>query len=213
MRTLTITRGFVLGAAIALVACGESATPAAEEPTAPEASSSTAPETNPPDPTIEPPGETVDGDGGIDDTATTEPDPLADPSADSTVEPDPPADVRVLPDGSFDDLVIQPGDLDSGGATITGEAPPQVVAELIERVADEASVDPSEVTVVASFAKTWTDGSLGCGEPGMVYTQREEAGYQVELAAAGESWDFRVRDGGQAILCDNAFVLPSRRGG
>ena len=111
------------------------------------------------------------------------------------------------PDESFGDL-IEPGDFTSDGVT-TGEAPATIVDDLIELVSEEAGVDPSDVVVVGSFAKTWTDGSLGCAEPGIVRTKREQTGYQVELEAAGETWDFRIRDSGEVIACRQGVVVLS----
>ena len=111
------------------------------------------------------------------------------------------------PDGSVGEL-IEPADLAVDGVT-TGEAPATIVDDLIERVSEEAGVDPSDVVVVGSFAKTWTGGSLGCAEPGIVHSKREQAGYQVELTAGGESWDFRVRESGELIACSEGVVVRS----
>lgn len=119
------------------------------------------------------------------------------PSSEPTVTTEP---------ATASEIIIEQDGVETGRVMITGDAPQQIVDDLIERVSRELGIDPGEVTVVASFAKTWTDGSLGCAEPGIVRTQREQAGYQVELAAADESWDFRVRDTGEIIVCDDGFV-------
>ena len=41
-------------------------------------------------------------------------------------------------------------------------------------------------------AVTWNDGSLGCPEPGMFYTQALVDGYHVILQAGDEELDYRV---------------------
>ena len=120
--------------------------------------------------------------------------------------PTEPLDDTLVPSaGSSDVIAMEPDDLAPGGA-ITGEAPQSIVDDLIERVSRETGVAPSEVIVVSAFAKTWTEGSLGCAEPGIGYTHREQAGYQVELVAAGKSWDFRVRENGDVIVCTDGLV-------
>ena len=56
---------------------------------------------------------------------------------------------------------------------------------------------------------TWPDGSLGCPQPGQVYTQALVDGYHVVLDADGDELDYRVGSGGSFNLCENG--LP--RGG
>jgi hypothetical protein len=60
------------------------------------------------------------------------------------------------------------------------------------------------VTVVSAEAVTWNDGSLGCPEPGMVYTQALVDGYHVVLEVGGERYDYRVGSGTAVKLCTSA---------
>ena len=46
----------------------------------------------------------------------------------------------------------------------------------------------------------WNDGSLGCPEPGMMYTQALIMGYWVVIDAAGQNYDFRVGSRGNCRL-------------
>lgn len=69
--------------------------------------------------------------------------------------------------------------------------PSSVVDALIATVADLASVPPDEVTVVYADAVTFPNGSLGCEQPGMMYTQVQVDGYRVVLEADGVSYDYR----------------------
>jgi len=60
-------------------------------------------------------------------------------------------------------------------------------AALIEAAIDDATrrsgVDRSSIEVLVAEAVTWSDGSLGCPEPGMLYTQALVPGYRIVLRA------------------------------
>ncbi len=63
--------------------------------------------------------------------------------------------------------------------------------------------DASTATVVKAEAVTWPDGSLGCPQPGMMYTQMVQPGYQVVLELDGTTYDYRVAGEGAVIrLCE-----------
>ena len=51
--------------------------------------------------------------------------------------------------------------------------------------AQRAGVILDQVKVLTVESVTWSDGSLGCPEPGMMYTQALVRGYRVRVDAAG----------------------------
>ena len=51
--------------------------------------------------------------------------------------------------------------------------------------AQRADVAAGAVKILAVESVTWADGSLGCPEPGMMYTQALVRGYRVRVDAAG----------------------------
>ena len=65
-------------------------------------------------------------------------------------------------------------------------------AAIVEDAAGRADVDASAITVVEAAAVTWSDGSLGCPEPGMMYTQALVDGYRVVLEADGTQYDYHA---------------------
>lgn len=71
-----------------------------------------------------------------------------------------------------------------------------VPSDLIERIIADASertgLAGSEITVERGEQVTWNDGSLGCAEPGMAYTQALVDGYWVIVAAGAQSLDYRA---------------------
>jgi hypothetical protein len=72
-----------------------------------------------------------------------------------------------------------------------------ILDDLSGRVDDPVST----ATVVTAEAMTWNDGSLGCPQPGQVYTQALVEGYQVILAVDGREFDYRVGAGSDVRLC------------
>ena len=52
-------------------------------------------------------------------------------------------------------------------------------------------------------AVTWSDGSIGCPEEGMMYTQALVPGYRVILDIAGEELAFHAPESGEFAPCAN----------
>jgi hypothetical protein len=82
-----------------------------------------------------------------------------------------------------------------------GPVPQDLLGQMLEEAAAIAGVSVSEVTVERSAAVTWNDGSLGCPEPGQLYTQALVDGYWVVLRAGGRELDFRATQRGDFKLC------------
>jgi hypothetical protein len=57
--------------------------------------------------------------------------------------------------------------------------------------------------VIEAAAVEWSDGSWGCPEPGMTYTQAIVNGWQVVVEAAGQTLDYRATGPGSFRLCEN----------
>jgi hypothetical protein len=118
--------------------------------------------------------------------------PLAgSPSPDATTQPSRP--VVTAPD-----LPTVP----PSSEPVTGEVPPDVMADLIADAVDRTGVEPEAIEVVQAAAVTWNDGSLGCPEPDMTYTMALVDGYHVILSAADEDLDYRVAAQGGFRLCE-----------
>lgn len=86
-----------------------------------------------------------------------------------------------------------------GGVSLPSDITDPIVADAATRL----GVDPSMVTILDAHAETWPDGSLGCPEPGMMYTQALVDGYQVIVEAGGTRLDYRGGGAGQFQLCEN----------
>ena len=64
-----------------------------------------------------------------------------------------------------------------------------------------AKVDREQLVIVRAESVVCNDGSLGCPEPGTMYTQALANEYWTVIAAAGKQYDFRVGRGGSFWLC------------
>ncbi|MGH2427785.1 MAG: hypothetical protein ACRDGV_02690 [Candidatus Limnocylindria bacterium] len=98
---------------------------------------------------------------------------------------------------------------EQGDAPITGEAPEELLQEILADAASRTGVEADGIEVVQAEAITWNDGSLGCPEPGMFYTQALVDGYHVIVEAAGDELDYRATTTGSFTLCE----APARPAG
>lgn len=86
-----------------------------------------------------------------------------------------------------------------GGASLPASITDPIVADAATRL----GVDPSAVMIVKAQAETFSDGSLGCPEPGMMYTQALVDGYQVVVEVDGTQLDYRGSGPGRFRICEN----------
>ena len=97
-------------------------------------------------------------------------------------------------------------------SAVTGETPPDLLSQIIADAADRAGVADSEVTVIRDEFAIWNDGSLGCPEPGLMYTQALVDGYWIVVAIGEFEYDYRVGAGGYFKLCSRPLP-PSESSG
>lgn len=86
-------------------------------------------------------------------------------------------------------------------APITGEVPDDLLAPVLEDATNRSGIAIGELVVVRSEFVEWPDGSLGCPEPGVLYTQAIIPGYRVEIEADGLILDYRLDDTGRFRPC------------
>ncbi|MFK5647506.1 hypothetical protein ACI3ET_13385 [Ornithinimicrobium sp. LYQ121] len=132
----------------------------------------------------------------------------SDPAA--TTEPAPPED---------DMQTSRPGAIPVPGgdsALPTGPVPASVVQrpEVQAAIADLAqrrSVEVEDVTVAGWAEVTWSDGSLGCPQPGMMYTQALVPGEQLVLGIDDELFSYHAATGKPFSYC--ASPMPPSQSG
>ncbi|NIK58891.1 hypothetical protein [Kribbella shirazensis] len=85
----------------------------------------------------------------------------------------------------------------------TGSAGGTVVDQAKADLSKRLGVDAAAVTVVSSEEVTWPDGSLGCPEPGMRYTQALVPGNRTVLEAGGKQYAYHSGGHRAPFLCEH----------
>ncbi len=121
------------------------------------------------------------GSGTAEPTASTPPPSGAGTGGTASATPSP-GDSASLPD----DLLTRP-----------------TVAAAIADLAQRQGVDPARVVVAAWKPVTWNDGSLGCPQEGMAYTQVQVDGQLLLLRVDTALFQYHARGGGPFAYCAN----------
>jgi hypothetical protein len=95
---------------------------------------------------------------------------------------------------------------------VIGEVPADLLEEIIADVMQRTGAARSAVRVLQAEQVVWPDGSLGCPQPGQMYTQALVDGYQVVLEQDGERFDYRVAGTGYFFLCESNLNLATPTG-
>ena len=94
---------------------------------------------------------------------------------------------------------------------------PQLQAMVQIALADAArrrQLTPSTLQVALAEAVTWPDGSLGCPQPGMLYTQALVPGYRIRILAGNETLEYHASQRGQPVYCPASRItgpIPDSR--
>ena len=142
------------------------------------------------------------GDGGETTFAT---DTMSLPSPESTAETTVPSEPT------------PPATSPSTTSAATESTPPgqSIPVELLEPLlldsANRAGVRVGDVSIVETELRDFSDSSLGCPQPGMMYTQVITPGYRVVLEARGTEYDYRMNRRGAFRLCENPGAIPDVR--
>jgi hypothetical protein len=125
----------------------------------------------------------------------TPPSPTAGPTAGPTA--DPTAGTTTGPTATPQPTPTEPA----------GDLPSDILQIIIDDAAIRAGVSADAVTVVRAEAVTWSDSSLGCPQPDMMYLPVLTEGFWVVLDVAGAEYDFRGTER-NFILCE---IPPDQR--
>ena len=71
----------------------------------------------------------------------------------------------------------------------------------------------TELEVLSAEAVTWPDGSLGCPQPGMMYTQALVPGFRIRVRAGTETLDYHAGRGGAPMFCPAERAVEPVSGG
>jgi hypothetical protein len=115
-------------------------------------------------------------------------------------------------DGSMEDPMPDPAGSDGSAIELPAGASDAVLlptqdasVEIESAIADAAQhfgVDPAAIAVVSSLRVTWSDGSLGCPDADMMYTQALVDGYLITLEVDGRRVDYHGALGDEPFRCE-----------
>jgi hypothetical protein len=77
----------------------------------------------------------------------------------------------------------------------------QMLAAARDDLAGRLKVKPDQVRLVKAEIMRWSDSSLGCPQPGMMYAQVITPGYQFILEVDGKEYDYRASQT-RVALCE-----------
>ena len=104
-------------------------------------------------------------------------------------------------------LATKPVELGSA-RWVRGEAPHTLLDDIVADAAERSGLDRAALVLSQDQAVVWPDGSLGCPQPGMMYTQALVEGYHILIQAGEDVLDYRATQRGSFVLCEHALRLP-----
>jgi hypothetical protein len=94
------------------------------------------------------------------------------------------------------------------GTPAAGEVSAEILDRIVADLTDRTGAARAAVSLLRAEQVVWNDGSLGCPQPGMMYTQALVSGYWVVLETGGREYDYRATEGGYFMVCETG--LPAR---
>jgi hypothetical protein len=73
------------------------------------------------------------------------------------------------------------------------------IADLAQRL----EMDLNLVNVIEAKSVNWSDTSLGCPQPGMMYAQVQTAGYFIQLEVNGKVYEYHTNMNDTVIPCES----------
>lgn len=100
--------------------------------------------------------------------------------------------------------------LPAGEAVPVASVPIRVRRAVVADAARRFEVAQSEVVVARAERVTWPDGSLGCQQPGRMYTQALVPGYRLVARSARGVFVYHADTRGNLATCADASGLAPR---
>jgi hypothetical protein len=82
----------------------------------------------------------------------------------------------------------------------------QMTREVLADAAGRTGLPREALVVERAEAVTWPDGALGCGKPGVVYTQALVPGYRVVIRAGEERLSYHANRKGYWTYCPSPSI-------
>ena len=175
----------LLAVSVIAVGCADPGSVDSDQTELAEASGQETATTNSGDAAVTDDDDQDQGPGNTDDDPESQEPGTVDDGEDGSVNDDQPIG-RVVP--------VEPPPADTTPA-IVGEVPDGILSAILQDAEERVGGEP-DFTVLRSEAVVWSDGALGCPEPGQSYTQALVDGYWVVLQVGDVQLDYRVTERG-----------------
>ncbi len=76
-----------------------------------------------------------------------------------------------------------------------------IIRAAVDEAARRTGLNASALQVISSEAVTWPDGSLGCPEPGLMYTKAPVPGYRIRIQAGDTVLNYHASERGYLVYC------------
>ncbi len=88
-----------------------------------------------------------------------------------------------------------------------------VIRAAVDDAARRTGQNVSALQVISSEAVTWPDGSLGCPQPGVMYTMATVPGYRVRIQAGDTVLDYHASQRGYLVYCPGGRATREKTSG
>lgn len=160
-------------------------------------------------PSPEPTSPTSEDSATSDATDTSDDSDTADDS-DTETTTEAPTVIEPLPDDSDKTGGQIDPELPTGAVPTEVQERPEVQAAIAD-LAKRIEVDQAAVSVAGYADVTWSDGSIGCPQPGTMYTQALVPGHQLILQSEGRLFSYHAAQGKAFSYCAKP-VAPTGAG-
>ena len=99
----------------------------------------------------------------------------------------------------------------AGTPVNAAEVPRAVRRAVVADAARRFNVAESAVVLVSAEKVTWGDGSLGCAEPGQMYTQALVSGYRITARTQEGQMRYHTDDRGTVVTCGADRYRPGKK--
>lgn len=99
----------------------------------------------------------------------------------------------------------------AGEPVATAAIPREVRRAVVADAAKRFGVAESSVVLTGAEQVTWSDGSLGCPEPGRLYTQMLVPGFRVQAKTQEGQLTYHTDSRGNALTCGPSGTNPASR--
>jgi hypothetical protein len=77
----------------------------------------------------------------------------------------------------------------------------KIVVQVKNDLAQRLAIDAGQIELVEAASVTWPDGSMGCPQPGMEYTQVQVDGLLIRLRAKDRIYEYHSGGARAPFLC------------